>query len=536
MLRFVIAMVLLGGGLSACGGEEGSGAGLALRDPAALIDEIEGDPRLLILPSDSFTCDSATGFTTPNPPEERTAEIPEAIVDRTFGIGETVMANVPPGTWVILVRGWGTDEVSGRTDFMIATGCATDDVANQGTKEVTIELIQNFGEGVCGDSILSPDEQCDDGNTMPGDGCDASCRTEPFLVSRTAGMEAAAEVLPAAAWSEDARLSVVYDSDLGTRNIRMMMLDQAGGIIETPTALSVDGEVDDIPDQQTVPSVGMGGGRYGVAFASFAAAMDETGVFVRFFDNSRNAADVSTQVSASPMRGETDPSIALMPDGTALVVFVDPASATGLTGRVFAAGSTTPTGMPFPAGTGQTGATAPAVAASTAGFVVTFAAGGNVYYQRYGADGAAIDAMAVSVGSGDTPAVASLSDGRTAIAWATGFSLQAQVYDAAMTEVGSVLDLGAGSEPTLAASRDRFAVAYVEGSGIMARMISPDGAFALNRDAPPSTDAFPVATGSVVAPAAAAGGTASDPLWIVTWQDNGMDPAGDIRGRLFPLP
>ncbi len=79
-------------------------------------------------------------------------------------------------------------------------------------------------------------------------------------------------------------------------------------------------------------------------------------------------------------------------------------------------------------------------------------------------------------------------------------------------------------------------MAFIEGSGIMARMISPDGDFALNRDAPPSTDAFPVASGSVVAPAVAAGGTSAEPAWFVTWQDNAMDPTGDIHGRLFPLP
>ncbi len=217
MLRFAIAMTLLGVALGGCSAEEDQGSGLALRDPAALIDDIQGDLRLLVLPSDSFTCDPATGFTTPSPPEERGAMIPEAIFTNEFSSADLlsgVMATVPPGRWVILVRGWGTDEVSGRTDFMIATGCATDEVANGGTKNVEIELIQNFGAGVCGDSILSPDEQCDDGNMAAGDGCDASCRTEPFLVSRTAGMAAAAEITPASGWTEGARLAVVYDSDL----------------------------------------------------------------------------------------------------------------------------------------------------------------------------------------------------------------------------------------------------------------------------------------------------------------------------------
>jgi cysteine-rich repeat protein len=32
---------------------------------------------------------------------------------------------------------------------------------------------------LCGNGMLSPGEQCDDGNTLPADGCDASCRQEP---------------------------------------------------------------------------------------------------------------------------------------------------------------------------------------------------------------------------------------------------------------------------------------------------------------------------------------------------------------------
>jgi cysteine-rich repeat protein len=35
-----------------------------------------------------------------------------------------------------------------------------------------------FQVNICGDSVRAPDEQCDDDNVTPGDGCDASCRIE----------------------------------------------------------------------------------------------------------------------------------------------------------------------------------------------------------------------------------------------------------------------------------------------------------------------------------------------------------------------
>jgi hypothetical protein len=350
-------------------------------------------------------------------------------------------------------------------------------------------------------------------------------------------MEAAAEILPAAAWAEGSRLSVVYDSDLMGRDIRTMMLSETGGIIEMPTALSIDGVLDGVPaGQQTLPAVAFGGGRFGAAFIAFPGGPAQT--TVRFLTPDRNSPAPGVEAGTTSVLSGASTSIGMTTDGAALVVFGDAASPTGLSGRIFAAGSTMPAGDSFPVGTGLTGATAPAVAGSSTGFVVAFAAAGAIHYQRYAADGTPTDAAAVAVAGamGDAPAAASLSDGRTAIAFAAGFTVRAQVFDAAMAPVGSLLDVGAGGEPTIAASRDRFVVAYVEGSGIMARLVSPDGAFALNRNQPPSTDAFQVATGNVSAPAAAAGGTSAEPLFIVTFQDQSTDPAGDVNGRLFPLP
>jgi cysteine-rich repeat protein len=40
---------------------------------------------------------------------------------------------------------------------------------------------------VCGDGQIVGDEQCDDGNRLPGDGCSASCRTEPGWSCSAAG-------------------------------------------------------------------------------------------------------------------------------------------------------------------------------------------------------------------------------------------------------------------------------------------------------------------------------------------------------------
>src|SRR5881628_2080041 len=37
----------------------------------------------------------------------------------------------------------------------------------------------------CGDGVVDPGEQCDDGNTVSGDGCSAACRLEPCKIMRS---------------------------------------------------------------------------------------------------------------------------------------------------------------------------------------------------------------------------------------------------------------------------------------------------------------------------------------------------------------
>ena len=59
-----------------------------------------------------------------------------------------------PGTWYATARSW--------------TG--------SGEYQVTATA---FTQAACGDGAIGAGESCDDGNTVPGDGCDASCQTEP---------------------------------------------------------------------------------------------------------------------------------------------------------------------------------------------------------------------------------------------------------------------------------------------------------------------------------------------------------------------
>ena len=53
-------------------------------------------------------------------------------------------------------------------------------VGGSGDYQVTATSFGNAD--VCGDSVVTPPETCDDGNTLSGDGCDALCRTESATI------------------------------------------------------------------------------------------------------------------------------------------------------------------------------------------------------------------------------------------------------------------------------------------------------------------------------------------------------------------
>ncbi len=62
--------------------------------------------------------------------------------------------------------------------FLVGVGGGT--VADAGTDAADAAPAE-----VCGDGIIEPPEECDDGNTMSGDGCSASCTMEPWYVCPT---------------------------------------------------------------------------------------------------------------------------------------------------------------------------------------------------------------------------------------------------------------------------------------------------------------------------------------------------------------
>jgi len=536
-LRVASALLLFAA--SSCGQPDVGSRGLAINDPLALIDDVQGPLRLFVLPAETHTCDATTGMVSPEIPDVGEGMVMEAVADLSLDVTDSrAMAelDVPGGDYTVLVRGKGTDPVTMIPDTFIATGCASPSIENGATREVRITLLPIVGMGVCGDGTLSPDEQCEDGNTSDGDGCSATCRTEPFTISTTAGTLEA----PSVGGAAGQRWSAAWNADNTT--VRLRTLNPDGSTIMTPSVLMVD---------QSIKDVFGGLGLSAVLFAdvavhsdgSIAMAFADFNVPRRYrvglFDAMRASRGPPVELPQAMM--PEPPSIAYAGNGAAMAVFSDPASGTGLSGVVFAAGATT-AGTPFEVGGGLSGASSPDVAGTADGFVVAMTAGGDVHMQRFGSDGTARDASAVTVaadaGTQEQPAVGAMTSGEILVVWrdeladgaGTGIGARAFAADGTPQQDPFVLNTetgGAQERPAVTAGPDGFAAVWVSGGTGRGRYVSSTGEPLPNREQPPTTADFEVAA-SASDVDVATGGSGTEPRWMVVAQGG-----SEITARFF---
>jgi cysteine-rich repeat protein len=566
-----LAPSLLALGLvAACASEPVAGVGVRLDDPLALFDRIDGRRlRVLVLPAETHACAPGTGLVTPEPPRDpANAMVPEAIVDVPveFGAGAARVRaeiQVPAGRYTILVRGRGIDRVSMEPDKVIASGCATAAVDEGATQGVQVTLREVTSTGTCGNAIVSPDEQCDDGNTSNGDGCSATCRTEPYAINTT---QEGTQRLPAVAWGsgagEGGRAVVLFESEPAPSTIRGRFLDDRGAPLPPGAPdLSIDLLVDaQRPFALGEAAAAAGGGVVTVAYRDYRGPPNFDVRVKRFrlavpADLTTLTSTLPTESAPATMPGPASageqgpPAVAALPDGRALVVFTHMGA---LGARLFAA--PTPGNPPPTVGEGAgavmlgtAGATAPSVAAVGAAFLVIYLQGGMAFAQRVDATTGAGDApMALGPAPlGARTAIAALptcpaSGGCALAAWEADGNVSARLLTAEGMPLGAApiavpSSSGSGrAAPAVAAGASRFLVVWQEPAGLRARVFHTDGTPAVNRERPPTSDEFDVAGPGATDPRAAAGGR--DGAVLVVWSDPARDAAGGISARLLPLP
>lgn len=531
-----LALLVLASLLPSCASDVAA-TGLAINDPLGLIDQVQGPLRLFVLPAESYACDATTGAVEPDVPdvgqglfEEATADV-ELVVSNSAARTEL---SVLPGDYTVLVRGKGTDPVTGIRDTFIATGCAAVSISSGETVEIRITLIPIVGEGQCGDGTLSPDEQCEDGNTVDGDGCSSSCRTEPFEISTTSGIYDR----PSIGGASGRRWAATFDNR-DPLEVRIRLLEPDTGPVTFPSVLMNDASLGSFwSGRYALSDVAVASdGRIGMSFVQFVGAM--RGVRIAFFDENRTP-------EANPMLQDDagtapNPSVAFAGDDTFLAVFENTMSSTGLSGALVPPGSTTP-GSLFEIGESE--AREPAVAGASDHFVVAFSAGGDVFFQRFDTDGEALDESPIAVledaaGTQDQPDVAALPDGTLLVTWRdsngddSGTAIRARAFGPDGEPSGPAFTLNttsAGDQgaPSVAGAADRFVVAFESGSSVRARVVSKEGVPLPNREKPPTTADFEVAPRGAQ-PSVAIGGPRGD-TWVVAWGDNNV-----IHARPFPL-
>jgi cysteine-rich repeat protein len=535
--------------MASCGGDVGA-VPLALNDPLDLIDDVEGPLRLFVLPADTHACEATTGAVSPMVPDVAEGMFEEAIADLSLEVSASraqAELEVPSGDYVVLVRGKGTDQVTGVRDVFIATGCANASIASGATLEIGITLIPIVGMGMCGDGVFSPDEQCEDSNTAAGDGCSAACRTETISINTTT---AATQENASVGGASARRWLFAYETGATETLIRILEAD--GSTVEVPGLLMTDSTLVSslpgaLPGVHIAPAAAVApSGRLALAFRHVAGGAR---IRVAFYDENRTAEGESVIVKDGlEAASEPDVSLAFAPDGTLMLVFEDATSATGLSGQIFGPDSVVPIAPePFVVGAGALGGTEPVITAANDHFVVAFAAGDDVFMQRFGTDGAARDANAVGVlddaaGVQDQASIAALADGRTLVAWreagaegdGTGSSIRARAFNAIGGPAGDAFVLntttaGDQSDPQVAPGAEGFAVVFASGNSIRARILTADATPIPNREQPPTIADFELSANGTQ-PTASRGGVGNAML-MSAWTEN-----GDIRARMYPLP
>jgi len=561
-IRFAVVLCALA--LTSCSTEPVGDVTMSL-DPAGIFDDglvlSPAELRIVIFPETS--CDTATGRLTPEPSTAPGATFSDAVVDLTIPLAGRMGQRIPlpAGTYTILVRGRGTDRVTMETNQVIASGCATDTITEGGTKGVSITMREVTGMGTCGNATTSPDEQCDDGNTTQGDGCSATCKTEsfPINVRDVADVQQAGSVAWGAGSGDTARAIVAFQTDTSGFGLGMRFLSDAATSLTAP--LDRDVVADNRAAAQLEVATAVGGGRALLAYRDAFRNDAESDVRVRSFridaptegGTAATEATLATEAAPALVAGSAStgrqaaPSVAVLGDGTGLVVFENPQSATGLSGRIYAPTATVGSDAgAFVIGAGATGGLSPVVAASGAGFVVAYIAGSNVFAQAVSATGTAAAATMVATRSGGTANVAigalstcSATGACALIVWedaAADSGLNAARIAADASAVGSAFPVvtGAGDErePTVSGNGTHFVVGWTGTDGVRARVFGADGAPTLNRERPQSSDAFLVAPGGSL-PSVSAGGRTGAYLFV--WNDPTQDTSGGVRGRAIPF-
>ena len=303
--------------------------------------------------------------------------------------------------------------------------------------------------------------------------------------------------------------------------------------------------------RQSLPQAALFDGKLWVVFQDDnSPGSNGLDIHLRSLDNVFQSAETPDALAVNGSGGEagiqTAPSIA---SGKAhLFVAWEDSGAGKIVGRNFAPPSTFGSQNDISTGNANT---QPSVATTSTGFVTVWKSGTGIKLRAVSEDGTPQGAESAVSDAGaqfDRPRVAALADGRFAVAWAAGGDIFVQRFDAKGAKIAGdqdkpINDQVTDGEQTSAvigattAAGGSYVVAWIDsGSGhVRARFLGGSGGFLFNNVNGQSTE-FQASKDdgrSRANPAVASGG--SGPYVAIGWEDKTGAPAGVI-GRRFPLP
>jgi hypothetical protein len=453
---------------------------------------------------------------------------------------------------------------------IVAIGCGSAKV-DQDNVPLSITMLRYLEPEKCGDGKLQPTEQCEPAG---GAVCDDECHSKEILLSTgstgnktdTGGPGDKAD--PFFSWSAGSGnagrfLAFFTDKKTGTSNntdVGVRAMGDALAPLGSPPALA-GGSIflssggsfppDAAPFRQSVPQAAALGGKTWVVFqddnSPGAFGLD---IHLRALDDTLQAASGEAIVingAGAPPTGEAgiQSSASIAAGKSSLFIAWEDVAAGKVAGRTLTPPSTL--GSQIDVSTGNANSQ-PSVAQTGDDFVIVWKSGTGIRFRKVNAAGVpqGADAAVSEGGSGfDRPRVASLSDGRFAVAWIADGKVFVQRFDSKAAKVGAaeaVDDAGSAQTGVAIASTPAasgsYVVAWIDGgtSHARARFVGGTSGFLFNNvDGQSTSFQASLSDGRTRANAAVAvGGTA--PFVAIGWEDKGSAPTAGIVARRFPLP
>lgn len=453
----------------------------------------------------------------------------------------------------------------------LAVGCASAKV-EQDTLPLAIQMFRYLEPAVCGDGTVQPTEQCEPPGTPL---CDDGCQSNEILLSLgsaqnntdTGGPNDKTDpsfLWPSGTGNGGRFLAFFTDKQTGANNntdvgIRAMADDLSA--LASPPALA-KGSIflsngtgfppQAAPLRQSMPQAAFLGGKYWVVFqddnSPSSFGLD---IHLRSLDDVLQSDQGVDPLVVNGSTGEAgiqaSPSIAA--GKTRLLIAWEDSGAGKIVGRTLTPPASF--GSQNDISTGNANAQ-PSVATTSSGFVTVWKSGTGIRFRALNEDGTpqGTDAAVSEGGSDfDRPRVASLPDGRFAVAWSAGGDVFVQRFDAKGAKIAGDQDrpindqlvdgdqVGAVIAATPAAGGS-YVVAWLDkASGhVRARFLGGSSGFLFNNVNGQSTEfqASRVEGRSRTNPAVAVGG--AGPFVAIGWEDTGAAPNAGILARRFPLP